>query len=98
MDTRPADLLTAWWASGDPDSARVVADALLECGDLPDCLRDLSAEDLVDLLVKFRAVAMTVPVIARAFGAVVETASNALQAFARGLAEALRQGEGNFPP
>jgi hypothetical protein len=98
MDTKPTDLLTAFWASGDADSARVAADALLESGDLPDRLRDLSAEELADVLQKFRAVAMTMPALGRAFGAFVETATNAMQAFGRALGEALRQHDGNFPP
>src|SRR5262245_66598140 len=63
MDKTLQALLTAWWADGSPDAARVAADALIESGDLPDQLRDLPALELADLLQRFRAETMTMSVM-----------------------------------
>ena len=97
MDTKPTDLLTAWWESGDPDAARVAADAMLESGTLPDRLRDLSALELADVLQRFRSMVLAVPALAAMANKVVEGATEGVRALARALTSVVPDG-GNFPP
>jgi len=54
MDTTLADLFAAWWACGDADHARVLADALIEQGALDEQLAEVSAFELADMLENYR--------------------------------------------
>jgi len=98
MDTRPADLLTAWWESGDVDCARVAADALLESGTLPDRLGELSAAELAGVLQRFRSMVLAVPALAAVANKVVEGATEGVRALARALASVVPDADRNFPP
>jgi len=89
-----SDLFTAWWDSGDRDAARVLADALLESGELKEQFVDLPAEQLAGMLQTFRSAALVAPVLAAAFGRVSEALGTALQEAVQGFrafAEAMGQ-------
>jgi len=76
MDTRPADLLTAWWESGDKDSARVLADRLAE----------LDSATVAEALVEFRTAALAAPADEAS-----RLGLAAVRAFLKAFAEALGQ-------
>jgi len=98
MDTKPTDLLTAWWESGDADCARVAADALLESGTLPDRLGELSAAELAGVLQRFRSMVLALPALAAVANKVVEGATEGVRALARALASVVPDADRNFPP
>jgi len=75
MDKTLADLFTAWWASGDRDAARVLADRLQE----------LPAETLADSLQGFRQAATNAVVLVEPFRDIGERFANAFQRLAQTL-------------
>ena len=87
MDQQLASLLVTFWAEGDLDSAKVLADRLQE----------LPAADIAQALVEFRTAVKVAPMVAEAASIGLEGVRAALKAFASAVGRLSEQGE-NFPP
>jgi len=87
VDQQLASLLVTFWAEGDLDSAKVLADRLQE----------LPAADIAQALVEFRTAVKVAPMVAEAASIGLEGVRAAIKAFASAVGRLSEQGE-NFPP
>jgi len=87
MDQQLANLLVAFWTTGDPDAAKVLADRLAE----------LDSESVAQALVEFRQLVKVAPALHEAGRLACEAALTAIRSFSRAVGP-LRRDRENFRP